>query len=1232
MMFGFGGGSGSSTFTGNKFKGNGGNNFDLTGTNFCSDDLACNRDVIVNNVTKTSDDEITISLQYKSAQDIIGYQFVLAFDTGVVNPTSGATFTFAETTSPVNFTINEQNYGSGNFLITGYFDSSSTLIPSSTSAVDFIDITINETGVFTAIEADIEDATSILKSHNNQNTVTNPNPVFAYWNTTTSGEVKNNFWTGSNSGESVPDLSGRAEVLDRIKKMYQSADIFNSTHWKKELDTRLKGWYDITDLCSIALYLEDTSRTNLLVDYICEEEMVSSTDCDGCDCPDELESLDNEECKSEIFISDITLTKGTEAIVTLSYRSSCCIDGYDVTLGNLKAREDYDFVGGILRVLDLRDQEPVKREWLEEVGIDPTFTPLEFLTNARNQELVYPRAFGFSFGNALNAFEQSTGKNYGAFERTGAWCIPSTNGAANVLTRFVVNLDSFDGLPTIEKFRLVTNEELVSPCSFDTDLPPNDCDDITWTGIDLNEEIGSSAHSTIRYEDLQACLYYLKRGFGTSETAPFNIYNTYVEKFISELGRTELDIVDVLTVANHIAIEGNDQASNPEALIVPKDCCECTLPGDFTLVAGYVDCSDPDNPGTISIEWNESSSADGYKVYRRSKSVKNPSPSDFAISSKLSQDDFISQDDFTFTEFELIETNPDFRATGGEPPLIDKPKLAIGCCDEQHTVEYVVVAFNKCGEVSKSVTVTDYQCCDVTPTANDIEISRPVNVRTSGFFPVDYAPAPTPFGTCTDAADDCKGLTFIVRSISVPGGSLDYSALNSGKFSYSPPLNYVGPVVLTYEAYTETECSDSGTITITYVPEKIKLDTKSFPCGSEDHGKVHLSWNNPAGNYLSFVVQRKEVPIVPPPIAPVFETIAELDFTNYRGLENVTYVDDSIVFGECCSADVTYSYRVAVVGLVGENRSTLTFGNSRTFSTFSFETDVVIPCCSVLNITNLASSVTTCVDAEHPEATITWDEATNTPDTSHYVIYRKVQGQSEFTAIAKVVDDGSLSFSYTDSDLKKCFGCGTSYTVDYAIVTVDEDQATSGDPNSVDWATGVAGDACSEGGSTTQVSVECCAVTPCPEDITVRICSNETKEVQLVTGCLVKGQPVVFTKVGGPPPAAGLVTISTSGLAIIVAAEESVGVYTQDFNVTSCGETASATITIEIVDCGCFCADNEAEYIICDNDTYNADIASSPGKTVDQVPFSISIKRSHPKGSQEPYVLARGTVLCVKPT
>jgi hypothetical protein len=120
-------------------------------------------------------------------------------------------------------------------------------------------------------------------------------------------------------------------------------------------------------LCSIVLYLEDTSRTNLLVDYICEEEMTSSSDCDDCDCPDELESLDNEECKSEVFISDVTLIKGTEAIITLSYRSSCCIDGYDVTLGNLKAREDYDFVGGILRVLDLQDQEPAKREWLKSL-------------------------------------------------------------------------------------------------------------------------------------------------------------------------------------------------------------------------------------------------------------------------------------------------------------------------------------------------------------------------------------------------------------------------------------------------------------------------------------------------------------------------------------------------------------------------------------------------------------------------------------------------------------------------------------------------------------------------------------------------------------------------------------------------------------------------------------------------------------------------------------------------
>ena len=1220
------GGGGSSIFTGNKFAGDGGNNLDLTGTTFCGDDLTCNRDVIVNNVAKTSDDEIVVSLQYKSSQDVIGYQFVLSFDTAVANPTASSTFTFVETTSAVGFTELEQLYDTGKFVITGTFTNSSTLIPSSASPSNLLEITINESGVFTDSEANIEAATSIIKTNNNQNSITNPNPIFAYWNATTSGAINNNFWTGSSDGQDTPDALDHIFVRLGIKKNYTGQILFDGPNpWKKELDTRLKGWYDITDLCSIVLYLEDTSRTNLLVDYICEEEIVSSAECDDCECPDELESLDNEECKSEVFISDITLTKGTEAVITLSYRSSCCIDGYDITLGNLKPRADYDFAGGIMDILSIRDQEPVQREWLETIGIDPTFTPLEFLTNARNHELVYPRAFGFSFGNALNAFIQAPGKDYGASDRTGAWCIPSTNGAASILTRFVVNLDSFDGLPTIEKFRLVTNDELVSPCSFDTDGNPPPCE-ITWTGIDLNEEIGSSAHATVKYEDLQACLYYLKTGFGTSETAPFDVYNTYVEKFISELGRTELDIVDVLTVANHIAIEGNNQASNPDALIVPKDCCVCTLPGDFALVASYTDCSDPDNPGTISIEWAESSGADGYKVYRRSKSVRNPNPSDFAISTGLAENGFISQDEFVFTELELIETNANYRATGGDSPLIDKPKLAVGCCDDQHTVEYIVVAFNKCGEVSKTSTITDNQSCDITPTANNIEIIRPVNSITSGFFPVDYAPAPAPFGTCTDDANDCKGLTFIVRSIDVPGGNLDYSGLNTGKYSYQPPLNYVGPVILTYEVYTETECSASGTITIKYAPDKVSLDTKALPCGSEDHGKVFLSWNNPTGNYLSFVVQRRLSG------DPTFADVVELDFTDYEGLTAVSYVDDSITIDECCSADLIYDYRVAVVGLIGENRTNLQFGSSRTIHTFSFESEVTIPCCAVLNTPNLTSSVTTCADAEHPEATIIWDEAINTPDTSHYIVYRKVQGQSEFAAIAKVVDDGGSVFTYTDSDLKKCFGCGTSYIVDYAIVTVDEDQTTSGDPNSVNWATGVVGDACSEGGSTTQVSVECCAVTPCPEDITVRICSNETKEVQLVTGCLVSGQAVVFEKVGGPPPATGLVTISTSGLATIVASEESIGTYTQDFSVTSCGETANATITIEIVDCGCYCADNEAEYIICDNDTYNADIANSPGKSVDQVPFSISIKRSHPKGSQEPYVLARGTVLCVKPT
>lgn len=1205
-------------------------------SSLCGDDLTCKRDVIISNVAKTSDDEIVISLQYKSSQDIIGYQFVLSFDTTVVNPTSASTFTFVETTSAVNFTKVEQLYSTGNFVVIGDFDSSSTLIPASSSAANFLEITINQTGVFSASLSDIDAATSILKTNSNQNSITNPNPIFAFWNTTTSGAVNNSFWSGSSSGSTFP-VSGDLGVLrEKIKKIYSTQALFDSGEWLKEMDTRLKGWFDVTDLCSIALYLEDSSRTNLLVDYICEEEIASSTDCDDCECPEELNAPEEEEeCKSQVFISEITqIAKGTEAIITLSYRSSCCIDGYDVTLGNLKPRADYDSVGGIINTMELQDQEPVQREWLEEIGIDPTFTSSEFLNNASNGELVYPRAFGFSFGSALNAYEASGGKNYGSSKRTGAWCIPSATRDAKILTRLVVNLDSFDGIPTIEKFRLVTNDELVSPCSFDTDGDETPCE-ITWTGIDLNEEIGSSSHATIKYEDLQACLFYLTRGLGNSETSPLDIYNTYVEKFISELGRTELDIVDVLTVANHIAIKGNNQASDPNALIVPKDCCVCTLPGSFSLVADYVDCSDASNPGTISVEWTQSSGADGYKVYRRSESVRNPRPSDFELSVGLADNGFLSQSDFVFTELELIETNVNYRATGGDPALYDKPKLAVGCCDDKHTVEYIVVAFNKCGEVSRTVTVADYQCCDITPTANNIEIIRPINSTTSGFFPVDYAPSPAPFGTCTDDADDCKGLTFIVRDISVPGGNLDYSGINTGRFSYQPPLNYVGPVVITYEAYTETECSDSGTITIKFAPEKISLDTKSFPCGSEDHGKVFLSWDNPTGNYLSFIVQRKLS------TDSTFANVAELDFTDYEGLATVSYVDDSIVIDECCSADLIYDYRVAVVGLIegvvqtGVNN--LDFGSSKTIHTFSFTSRVTIPCCSVNNVTNLSQVPLGCDETvgalTGPVVQISWDDAVNSPDTSHYIIYRKIQGASEFTPITKIVDDGSSTFSYNDLDLKNCFGCGTSYTVDYRVVTVDVNQTTSGDPNSASWATGTPGDPCSEGGSTVQGTISCCDVTPCPDDITIKICSDETKEIQLVTGCLVSGQAVTFGKdpSQSPAPNSNLVTIAADGATTIRASFESIGTHTQDFLVVSCGQIGSATLTIEIVDCGCHCADNEAEYIICDNDTYNAEIESSPGKTVDQVPFIISTKRSQPKRDKEPYVTSQGPVPSEKP-
>jgi hypothetical protein len=298
-------------------------------------------------------------------------------------------------------------------------------------------------------------------------------------------------------------------------------------------------------------------------------------------------------------------------------------------------------------------------------------------------------------------------------------------------------MDSFNGLPTIDSFRLVTNDERKAPNSYAN---------YTWTGDSTID-----ADSTVGFDDLFMSMFYTWAGLDPDEAAPVGtLFNAEVNKFDAESDDKALDVVDVLTVANHITMHGNDAASSNSSLIVPQDCCPCDKPGSFTLTPTVYPCFcweegyEADKRGTIKLTWTASSDAKGYKILR--KGWKKTSNANQAL--RLNG----TKSRLKASTNRLANVNKEWEtvyvAKPGETVWYDRnPAKPNHCCpdDVMPSSEYVVIAFNECGETVRKAKAVP-KCCNRAPVANPLVLESTINQPVHFVTPVFDPDAPMPFG------------------------------------------------------------------------------------------------------------------------------------------------------------------------------------------------------------------------------------------------------------------------------------------------------------------------------------------------------------------------------------------------------------------------------------------------------------------------------------------------------
>lgn len=541
---------------------------------------------------------------------------------------------------------------------------------------------------------------------------------------------------------------------------------------------------------------------------------------------------------------------------------------------------------------------------------------------------------------------------------------------------------------------------------------------------------------------------------------------------------------------------------------------------------------------------------------------------------------------------------------------------------------------------------------------------------------------------CNPVSEDCEDLAFFITSVTYSsphngdalfvgpsgGGQLPTGNL-VGLWTWKPPSNYIGGVRFTYVVVNESGCSDEATISVNYAPPKLILDCYSPPCDSNKYGKVFLKLRLPNNDNLAqFVVLRKPSSVSDwdmenHAIKDEDNNYIKFDVTDYPD-DIFEFVDENVPMpDECCEDDLSYDYVIYYC-----ESSSLKVGDKKTaaYSTsvalvsstdyvcvLSTVCTVVIPCCGPPHNVLPTASVTDCVESKYSTVVLTWDGSVNDSDNPYlYIVFRRKSGEEKWTKISEIDatldgrndsnpnwDSGSSLYRF-EENIYTNNRCDDDQDYEYAIVTIDLNKKASGNPEDTDWANIEDGSPCSPGGLTVPVTVESCPPALCAEDKTLQVCIDENYEYDLrkFVDCVptsASGEDVsVSYSINAQAGLTNPAQIDGSNLVFNTRNIASEGTATVTITASTgapCVSTVDFIITLNLVDCGCPCPEDEADYTICDNNYINEEYASNDttaneliGKleNTEQAPFSLTTKGGQTLRKGQPYVVSKGKIDC----
>lgn len=894
--------------------------------------------------------------------------------------------------------------------------------------------------------------------------------------------------------------------------------------------------------------------------------------------PREINQTSSATGGAEIFVNHYDSRNG---ILELGYKSERKVDGYWVQLGNsfsgsggLTAKQ----VGIIAPDKKDRISEVAKKRWSQYIGYGPNEYAI-YNKDPRRVKSIKQIAFGFAQGRIGKTNSKESKRDF--YRASGSWYVPPTpSGETNVLTRLKIDPRSFKGTPTISSWRLVTNDRITTPTG-------------SWTG--------DTSGGTVGYDDLSTVIKYAQFGFVNTGSVNSTLASEAV-KFDSEGDGNNLDIVDVLSVFNHLVGAQGPASTDTSLKIVPQNTAETlvTAPGAPTVTATAGPCV---SGSIVTLAWTTGSGGtpSGFEIWRKgtnTSSNKKKRSNLFLFTGN--REKLFDKTTNPFKRIKTINSSTSILYVDKDPPYNEK------CCSDNDNpkIEYTVVAFNEGGENTGTSNTVQLSCCNNVPTARNLSLTSSVNTAITFTMDVTENNAAPPFGTASADTDDVEVLTFNIADYG--NGKLDQLKNNDGIFTFYPQRDYLGKTTIFYEVSNEAGCRGKAQVDIEFTPAKFPVTCKVLkPMARNDVAlPVLVQWSREdvRGKILKY---------------QIFRAISgsSYDATATSTIDGKLPISEKFVkhYDKVVPAtsSVSYKYKVKAYGFQGKAVNTITEGRYSTIETEDCYVTIPARVTGSNPVVTVSSSAHT--DSYHPLVKLTWPSASaGSRDVQYYNVYRTLRGKPQYLKQASIKYTGGSVYTFFDKKLPdpdKLSKYGvTDYISSYRLTSVS-DHGENGDPNS-GWT-----------GSTYTASISGVSNIPIAQNRTYSVCASDPLTASVSS--------LVYNKIDSATTysasvLSGLTFATSTG--VFSYSNASTGVYTFIYSATSGTKTSNnGTITLQILDCtDLACPPGEkAKHVICDS----YDVQGEQTKTVDQVPFGLrEAGGQNIRSSSKPYVISKGEI------